>query len=146
MFFLCCKQFKVFWHSSALEDPSCIIMEVEYITNRIARGIKVLERRMESDVEQMCTRILIPLTKKFGERDLPAELLERLRGYFRDIYWSLKVHVMFHLGIADELQEIDKLLNVVGAWGGLTNEEMNELPDQDHVIDPGSKLVDMVST
>ena len=54
-------------------------MEVEYITNRIARGIKVLERRMESDVEQMCTRILIPLTKKFGEHDLPAELLERLR-------------------------------------------------------------------
>ena len=121
-------------------------MEVEYIRNRIARGIKVLKRRMESDVKQMCTRILIPLTEKFGGRDLPAELLERLRGYFRDIYWSLKVHVMFHLGIADELQEIDKLLNEVGAWGGLTNEEMNELPDQDHVIDPGSKLVEMVST
>ena len=56
------------------------------------------------------------------------------------------MHVMFHLRIADKLQEIDELLNVVGAWGGLTNEEMNELPDQDHVIDPGSKLVEMVST
>ena len=121
-------------------------MEVEYIRNRIARGIEVLERRVESDVEQMCKRILIPLTEEFGKRDLPAELLERLRGYFRDIYWSLKVHVMFHLRISDELQEIDELLNVVGAWGGLTNEEMNELPDQDHVIDPGSKLVEMVST
>ena len=120
-------------------------MEAEYIKNRIARRIITLERRMESDVEQMCRRILIPLTEEFGERDLPAELLERLRGYFRDIYWSLKVHLMFHLGIADELQEIDELLNVVGAWGGLTNEEMNELPDQDFVVDPGSKLLEMVS-
>ena len=120
-------------------------MEAEYIKNRIARRIITLERRMESDVEQMCRRILIPLTEEFGERDLPAELLERLRGYFRDIYWSLKVHLVFHLGIADELQEIDELLNVVGAWGGLTNEEMNELPDQDCVVDPGSKLLEMVS-
>ena len=120
-------------------------MEVEYITNRIARGIEVLEGRVEKDVEEMCRKILIPLTEKFGEHDLHEELLERLRGYFRDIYWSLKVHVMFHLGIADELQEIDELLNVVGAWGGLTNEEMNELPDQDCVVDPGSKLLEMVS-
>lgn len=118
-------------------------MEAEYIKNRIARRIIALERRMESDVEQMCRRILIPLTEEFGERDLPAELLERLRGYFRDIYWSLKVHLMFHSGIADELQQIDELLNVVGAWGGLTNEEMNELPDQDCVVDPGSKLLEM---
>ena len=121
-------------------------MEVEYITNRIARGIEALEGRMESDVEQICRRILIPLTKEFGERDLPTELLERLRGYFRDIYWSLKVHLMFHLGIADELQQIDELLNMVGAWGGLTNEKMNKLPDQNCVVDPGSKLVEMVST
>ena len=120
-------------------------MEAKYIKNRVARRIIALERRMESDVEQMCRRILIPLTEEFGERDLPAELLERLRGYFRDIYWSLKVHLMFHSGIADELQEIDELLNVVGAWGGLTNEEMNELPDQDCVVDPGSKLLEMVS-
>ena len=78
-------------------------MEAEYIKNRIARRTIALERRMESDVEQMCRRILIPLTEEFGERDLPAELLERLRGYFRDIYWSLKVHLVFHSGIADEL-------------------------------------------
>ena len=55
------------------------------------------------------------------------------------------MHLVFHLGIADELQQIDELLNVVGAWGGLTNEEMNELPDQDCVVDPGSKLLEMVS-
>ena len=120
-------------------------MEVEYITNRIAGGIQKLVKRIENDVEEMCKRILIPLTKEFVKQELPAELLERLRGYIRDIYWSLKVHLVFHLGIADELQ-IDKVLNKVGAWGGLTDEEMNELPDQDHVIDPGSKLVEMVST
>ena len=55
------------------------------------------------------------------------------------------MHLMFHLGIADELQQIDELLNEVGAWGGLTNEEMKELPDQDCVVDPGSKLLEMVS-
>ena len=78
-------------------------MEAEYIRNRIARGIEVLEGRVERDVEQLCRRILIPLTEKFGEHDLHEELLERLRGYFRDIYWSLKVHLVFHSGIADEL-------------------------------------------
>ena len=120
-------------------------MEVEYITNRIAGGIQKLVKRIERNVEEMCERILIPLTEEFGNQDLPAELLERLRGYIRDIYWSLKVHLVFHLGIADKPQKIDELLNVVGAWGGLTNEEMKEQPNQNHVIDPGSKLVEMVS-
>ena len=121
-------------------------MAVEYITNRIAGGIQKLVERIEKDVGQMCRRILIPLTEEFEECDLPAELLERLRGYFKDIYWSLKVHLLFHFGIADELQQIDELLNKVGAWGGLTNEVMNELPDQDCVVDPVSKLLEMVST
>ena len=122
------------------------IMEVEYLKKRIAQGIKVLGSKIEEDVAQMCEIILIPLTKILGESDFSKESLERLRGYFRDIYWSLKVHLMFHLGYANVLEEIDELLNVVGAWGGLTNEEMNELPDQNHVVDPGSKLVEMVST
>ena len=121
-------------------------MEVEFLTKRIAQGIKVLGNRIEKDVAQMCKIILIPLTEIIGESDFSEESLERLRGYFRDIYWSLKMHLMFHLGYSNELEEIDELLNVVGAWGGLTNEEMNKLPDQNHVVDPGSKLVEIVST
>ena len=54
-------------------------MEVEYITNRIAGGIQKLVKRIERDVEEMCKRILIPLTKEFGKQDLPAELLETER-------------------------------------------------------------------
>ena len=119
--------------------------KVVYLEKRIVKRITNSNKRMEGDVKQMCEGILKPLIKKFGEYDLPKELLERLRGYFTDIYWSLKVHLMFHSGIADEPQEIDEVLNVVGAWGGLTNEEMNELPDQDCVVDPGSKLLEMVS-
>ena len=119
--------------------------EVVYLEKRIVKPIITSNGRMERDVRQMCAKILIPLIKEFGKYDLPEELLKRLRGYFKDIYWSLKVHLMFHLGIADELQQIDKLLNEVGAWGGLTNEEMNELPDQNRVVDPGSKLLEMVS-
>ena len=121
-------------------------MEVDYIKNRVKGGFQNLQNRMEKDIKDMCENILMPLTAEFGERDLPEELLERLRRYFRDIYWSLKVHLMFHLGIPDEPQEIDILLNEVGAWGGLTDDEMSKLPDQNLVVDPGSKLLEMVST
>lgn len=124
----------------ALVRPSS--METEYIKNRIAGGIKALQRRMVSDVDQICRTILIPLAEEFEERDLSEELSERLRGYFRDIYWSLKVHLMFHLGIANENDEV---LRAVGVWGGLTDEQMNVLPDQNCAIDPGSKLLEMVS-
>ena len=121
-------------------------MEVKYITNRVAGGIVALQRRMKGDVKEMCERILMPLIKEFGKKNFPEELLERLRGYFRAIYWSLKVHSLIHLRISDHLKEITEVVNEVGARGGLTNEEMDKLPDQDHVVDPGSKLVEMVST
>ena len=121
-------------------------MEVEYIRNRVAGGIKALKKRIKGDVEEMCKVILIPLAKRYEIKTSSKELPEGLRGYFRDIYWSLKVHLVFHLGIADELQNSDKLLNEVGTWGGLTNEEMVEVPNPNQVVDPGSKLVDMVST
>ena len=56
------------------------------------------------------------------------------------------MHSLIHLRISDHLKEITEVVNEVGARGGLTNEEMDKLPDQDHVVDPGSKLVEMVST
>ena len=121
-------------------------MEVDYIKNRVKGGFQNLQNRMEKDIKEMCENILMPLTEVFGERDLPEELLKRLRRYFTDIYWSLKVHLLFHLRIPDKPQEIDKLLNKVGAWGGLTDDEMSKLPDQNLVVDPGSKLLEMVST
>ena len=120
-------------------------MAVEYIRNRTARGIEKLERRMESDVREICERVLIPFTEEVGRHDFPEDKLMRLRGYFRDIYWSLKMHLLFHSRNADVPQEIDKL-HEVGAWGGLTDEAMNSLPNLEQVVDPGSKLVEMVST
>ena len=94
----------------------------------------------------MCEEILEPLIKEFEESDISEESLERLKGYFKDIYWSLKVHLTFHLGFAEKPEDIDKILNKVGAWGGLTDKEMANLPDQNRVVDPGSKLLEMVST
>ena len=105
-----------------------------------------LRRRVEKDVNQVC-QILTKLDEKCRPRkseDLPESLKASLREHFRDIYWSLKLHLVFHLGAesnADsELQNVGRLYMV-----DLKDEEMSELPDQNHATDPGSNFVEIVS-
>ncbi len=128
-------------------------MEEVYI-REIAIGSQRLKTRMEKDVVGIC-KLLKKLDQKCRPReneDLPEALKASLKRHFRDIYWSLKLHVVFHLGRIDsephsaesnadsELKEIGRLHFV-----DLTDEEMNVLPDQEHAIDPGSKLMEIVS-
>ena len=114
---------------------------------QIAKRSGRLRGRVGKDVSEVCQ-----LLKKLDEKCRPRknkELSEcfkaSLRKHFRDIYWSLKLHLLFHLGIEEsnadsELQNVGRLHMVQ-----LTDEEMSKLPDQKHAIDPGSKFIEIVS-
>ena len=52
------------------------------------------------------------------------------------------MHVKFRLGGAVEITE----LNTLGQKIGLTESELNALPGLECAIDPGSKLLEIVST
>lgn len=112
---------------------------------QIARRSQRLRSRVEKDVDKVC-QILMTLDEECRHRnseDLPESLKASLRKHFRDIYWSLKLHLLFHLGESNadsKLQNVGHLHMVA-----LTDEEMSKLPDQKHATDPGSKLMEIVS-
>lgn len=117
--------------------------DVKHIATRSGR----LRRRVEKDVSEVCQ-----LLEKLDEKCRPRENKElsecfkaSLRKHFRDIYWSLKLHLLFHLGIGES--NADSVLQNVGRlyMVDLTDEEMSKLPDQKHAIDPGSKFIEIVS-
>lgn len=114
--------------------------DVRHIAIRSQR----LRGRVEEDVLQVC-KLLTKLDEKCRSKDLPETLKITLREHFRDIYWSLKLHLLFHLGIGES--NADSKLQTVGRLHmvGLTDEEMSEPPDQEHAIDPGSKFMEIVS-
>ena len=124
-------------------------MDEEYDgdVRQIAIRSQRLRRRVEKDVFEVC-QLLKKLDEKCKPRknkELPESFKASLREHFRDIYWSLKLHLLFHLGIGEssadsELQNVGRLHMV-----DLTDEEMSELPGQEHAIDPGSKFMEIVS-
>ena len=115
--------------------------DVKHIAIRSGR----LRARVEKDVSEVC-QLLEKLDEKCRENEeLSERFKDSLRKHFRDIYWSLKLHLLFHLGIGEsnadsKLQNVGRLHMV-----GLTDEEMRKLPDQKHAIDPGSKFIEIVS-
>lgn len=78
----------------------------------------------------MCDLLLL-IAKEYG-------VLKKVKQHFVDIYWSLKLHLVFLLGPeaanVEKLEDLRELL-------GLTN----QLPRRDQAIDPGSKLLEIVS-
>lgn len=128
-------------------------MEEVYI-KEIANG---RQKRIKKDVVAMC-KLLKKLNKKCKKpeenEDLPDDLKVSLTEHFRDIYWSLKLHLLFHLGVRNDAEpdddaesDADLELQTVRRlhFVNLTDEENNVLPDQKHAIDPGSKLLEIVS-
>lgn len=144
---------------------------IRYIEN-IVRGINKENERLKKSVLDFYEKLLIPVKELIVPDDLLEETKERLQCCFKDIYWSLKVHVLFYRRIDTKLTKteekksgikrkspeitddlIDETLKNVGYLGGLTDEQMvvtdaqiKDLPNGDlfeKLIDPGSKLLEM---
>ena len=111
----------------------------------IVKANENLKDRMEDDVVEMCNLLKALNTRIDVQLRENEDLREGLKKHFRDIYWSLKLHLVFHLGTDDLAHQATAELEEVGRLVGLTDEEIRLLPDQIHAIDPGSKVLEIVS-
>ena len=104
-------------------------------------GLDKLERKLTEDVKDVC-KVIVRLDGECRRLRMPEASKIPLKKHFRDIYCSLRFHMMFHLGL--DLQELRKLgkLELVQ----LTDEQMDQFPDLSWAIDPGSKILEIVST
>ena len=100
---------------------------IEEIANVLVTTPK--KEKLKRDMTAMC-KLLLSLIEEHG--------VPKVKQHFEDIYWSLKLHLVFLLGLkaanSAKLEELQELL-------GLTD----ELPQRDQAIDPGSKLLEIVS-
>ncbi|XP_022788403.1 uncharacterized protein LOC111328273 isoform X2 [Stylophora pistillata] len=122
-------------------------MEIEYFRN-ITDRMKILKNSIERDVNELVEAVLKPLAIFYGlngNRDppLPQELERKIRGFFTDVYWTLRLHLFLHL---ENPLDISRILEV-GEWGGLSTNDMRDMGDQhfNHFTDPGSNLLELLS-
>lgn len=103
------------------------------------RSLQKVENRLTKDVKTMCK-----LVQRLGSScffGLPEPCKISLKKHFRDIYRGLKFHMMFHSG--HDLKELRDLGSL--DFIGLTNSEIEELPNAFWAIDPASKIVEIIS-
>ena len=113
----------------------------------VVYGKDRVERRLERDVKEFCC--LLEIIRKSllkGGVDLNLQkyrnLKSRLQRHFLDIYMCLKLHLEFHLGgyIAFQHNELSTLRSQLS-----DEPEVNNPSDTRHAIDPGSKVLEIVS-
>ena len=115
--------------------------EVHRYIEEIVTGDKRIRKRLEKDVPAMCAMLSQLVDDFYKKVANERDLLQRLKRSFNDIYGSLKLHLKFHLGDTAEITE----LNTLGEEIGLTEEERDALPGIECAIDPGSKILEIVS-
>lgn len=70
--------------------------EVRQCIEEIVKGVNSIEKKLESDVRDMCTLLLLLVgycKERVPNRDVPP----KLKQGFKDIYGSLKLRLKFHL-------------------------------------------------
>ena len=110
---------------------------------RICNEISALEKNLVKYVNGMCNTLS---TNLLSDGQLPGSdsgLKAKLQKHLSDIYWTLKLHLLFHLGVESALEH--KILEQFGKSLELTDCELKKLPGMEHAIDPGSKVLEAVS-
>jgi len=116
----------------------------------LANGIKNVEKRLDRDVSNMCVILKALAEEIFKDRPgLPRRDADQLRVHFRDIYRSLKLHLVFHSHADFSRFDAPTKLKDLGRSIRLSNEELERRPDEnsalDYCADPWSKLLEIVS-
>lgn len=114
-----------------MSSPSDEIVKkyIEEIANVLNTRSK--KNKLKRDVIAMC-EILLSLVKEHG-------VPKKVKQHFEDIYWSLKLHLVFLLGTEEaNLEKLEELRELLGL-------PTDQLPQRDQAIDPGSKLLEIVS-
>lgn len=123
---------------SSLTSPSDTM--IKDAIQEIAIGNEKLEDRLERDVTEVCKCLDENFARPFFHTIIKSQLQKNLS----DIYWCLKLHLAFHLGPERALQH-EKLKEFGHDVLKLTEEQLNNLPDETHAIDPGSKVLEMIN-
>ena len=132
---------------------SCPTIKTDHdIVEEIVRGIHKIENQLERDVTNLCT-ILLAAEDDFRnsmESQTPNKnALDNLRQQLFDnycaIYWSLKLHLVFHMGVDQALQheKLKKFHDLLNYPEELWKWEL--LPGLERAVDPGSKVLEIVS-
>ena len=116
---------------ASIEDKVKPIAEVVYE--------KWNKDKLKNDVDGM-SQLLLGLLDECNKRPgKSSPLPEKIKQHFKDIYWSLRLHLEFHFGRdAVDLENLRK----VGRDLGL---ETLCQPEVKYAIDPGSKLLETLS-
>lgn len=115
--------------------------EVYQYIQEIVKGVDNIEKRLAKDVKDMCNLLSLLLNDCKERVSNNGDIPQELKQSFKDIYGSLNLHMKFHL----YEREVSELKNL-GEKIGLTEKELGDLPDIPGVIDPGSKVLEIVST
>ena len=113
----------------------------------VLNSIDSVEERIGRDVKKFCALLKI-IMESPREQGVNLSLQENrnlksiLQRNFLAIYMCLKLHLAFHFG--EDFALHHKELSALGSQ--LSDEpEVNTLPGTRHAIDPGSKLLEIVS-
>ena len=93
---------------------------------------------LSDDVVRMCDLLSLLLDRCM---ESPNPLPENVKQHFRDIYRSLKLHMKFHGFGRDAAADILNLRKV----GEYLELGADDAPEIECAIDPGSKLLEIVS-
>ena len=106
----------------------------------MAKRMNFLRRTLEGQVDDMC-KLLVE--EVLNNRDIPKDKRNSAIEPLTDIYWSLKLHLAFHID-KDKANQHAELRNL-GTLLGLKQAELDEHPDMEHATDPGTRLLKVVS-
>lgn len=122
--------------------------EVKVFIDYVSTTLDNDEKKLIEDVVELCVKVLIPICevcKDIAEKEeIMPESLEFLKENFTDIYWTLKLHIVFYAGLetANKVKQLCKL----GQLLELPQKKLSEhYPEKERAIDPGSKLLEIVS-
>ena len=132
---------------------SCATIKTDHdIVKEIDHGIKKLENRLERDVTNLCTILLAAycnfrnsMESQTPNKNALDNLRQKLFDNYSAIYWSLKLHLVFHMGYDQALQheKLKKLHDLLNYPEELWKWERP--PGLEHAVDPGSKVLEIVS-
>ena len=109
-----------------------------------------VEKRLERDVKEVCDLLQSIMKLRREEGVDPSlgengELESQLQSSFLSIYMCLKLHLAFHLGEYSALNHKELRTFAREILKLPDGPEMNSLPDERHAVDPGSKVLEIVS-
>ena len=104
-------------------------------------GVDRENKRLKKSVQDFYKKLLLPVYESISPTDLLPETKDSLQCCFKDIYFTLKVHVMFYRRIDKKLKESeDEVRNL----GSRSAKKKKQLPNQESAVHPESKASEKV--